>query len=50
MATKKATPLGAIERKVKETFKHGKTTFEKGKTYSFSQGALARYADKLEKK
>ena len=33
---------------VKETFSHGKTSYEKGKTYSFGAGALEKYASKLE--
>ena len=37
------------KREVEIAFKHGSTQFEKGKTYSFSQGALKKYSANLKK-
>ena len=41
-------PISGKKMKVKESFPHGKTNYEKGKVYSFGKGASEKYASKLE--
>ncbi len=49
MADKKiAKPVGAVQMRVKEPFKHGNTLYAKDDIKSFGQGALKKYAANLE--